>query len=73
MLGVCIEGDVRLLQVNDFSDYTNINGDQDDLLRGRVEVCVEGNYSSVCDDGQWSNRDASVICRQLGLSPYGKY
>ena len=70
-VGACIEGEVRLLQANDFSDYTSIDSDQDDLLQGRVEVCVEGNYSTVCFDGLWSNTDASIVCMQLGLSPYG--
>lgn len=37
---------------------------------GRVEVCVEGTWRTVCSEFM-SNADASVICKSLGYSPYG--
>ena len=54
----CSDGDIRLAHGN--SSY-----------EGRVEVCVEGVWGTVCDE-QWTTRDAEVICNQLNLTKYGK-
>ena len=54
---VCTENEIRL--VNGF-----------DGRSGRVEVCLDGRWGTVCDDG-WNVRDATTVCRQLGYNGTG--
>ncbi len=49
----CTNGEVRLMEGNSSS--------------GRVEICYDNSYGSVCDN-QWDIINAGVVCRQLGFS-----
>ena len=79
-VATCMDGALRLLvgSGTDYylgtahydSSYYSKPG-MDELLRGRVELCMNGSFGQVCDK-QWTNQDASVACRALGLSPYGQ-
>jgi hypothetical protein len=41
---------------------------------GRVEVCLNNEWGTICDDYWKSNpHNAQVACRQLGYSDIGEY
>ncbi len=38
---------------------------------GRVEVCMDGRWGTVCGEG-WTNKDAGLMCSRLGYSKESK-
>ena len=54
----CTNGDIRLV------------GGTSGPHEGRVEVCINKAWGTVCSTG-WSNTDANVVCKQLGYLPIG--
>lgn len=53
----CIDGGVRLV-------------DGGSVTEGRVEVCLGGQWGTVCTD-LWTSEDTDVVCGQLGLLSTG--
>ena len=54
----CINGSLRLVGTGSSSS------------QGRVEVCINNVWGTVCND-LWNSLDASIVCRHLGYSTEG--
>ncbi len=54
----CIEGALRLVDGSSHNE-------------GRVEVCSNGRWGTVCGDG-WTEREAALVCSRLGYPTLSK-
>ena len=62
ILETCYDGELRLR-----GGY--------DVNQGRVEICFDGVWGTVCDDVGWDDggrTNAQVVCEQLGLESQRK-
>ena len=55
----CTDGEIRL-----------VDGLSSNV--GRVEICYDNHYGTICHNG-WNQQDASVVCAQLGFEREGMY
>ena len=56
----CSEGDLREVS-RDYSFVRSMYGTYQSIVDYRLEVCIGGEYTSICDIG-WDDRDAAVAC-----------
>ena len=56
---VCTPGSIRLMDGNSTQE-------------GRVEICYNETYNSICDD-RWDELEAAVVCRQLNYTEQGEF
>ena len=54
----CSDGEVQLV-------------DGASTLEGRLEICINGAWGTVCND-DFDSTAAMVVCRQLGIQESGK-
>ena len=56
----CEERDIRITNQNVTTSGNTFT------IAGGLQICVDNKWGTVCQN-QWSDSDATVACRQLGL------
>ena len=70
VVGVICQGNTTSETECSSGDLHFVGGESES--EGRVEVCVDGFWGTVCDQN-WSQREAMTVCRQAGLPSSGTY
>lgn len=58
----------QFLREGELPSFDFIN---DEIHRGRVDVCVNGTWRSICFNDAWNDTAASIGCKKLGFSEFG--
>ena len=62
MTTTCTEFDLRLM--NRTSSFTTLGSYY--VYEGNVEVCINGTYVAICDEG-WDDTEAQLVCNYVGF------
>ena len=69
-----LNNNVYMLQISTYATAQCTNGKVrliGTATSGLVEMCHEEQWSPVCNDDEWDDIDAGVVCRQLELPSSG--
>ncbi|XP_007889720.2 neurotrypsin [Callorhinchus milii] len=67
---VCTHSAVNDIQGSPFGPPIRLM-DGENKKEGRVEIFINGQWGTICDDG-WTDKDATVVCRQLSYKGSAK-
>ena len=67
----CANFDLQLSNTTQSVVVSRITGENEFRVEGNIEVCIEGLYYAICDEG-WDDSDAQVACNTLGYQ-HGEY
>ena len=65
----CDEADIRLVSdyIEGDTGLVSSDGYVNSTTEGRVEICFNGVWGTVCDE-EWDTLKSEIVCRQLNLT-----